>query len=177
MLYTWMPFGALVPTSSKCYENVSIKFFQELVLSTCLRKARCDCDRTRYKSRSREYNALTRFRCQRLPMPSTKQARSLQAISLKGSCDIVTEFFKYGVNMYVFLTSTQVSMKSTKEKYRILFQRGVYPSDDFHMVKKYGQTVLVTQDLALENYLDRYVHDQCSSCGRSVLSPLNKSVS
>ena len=38
---------------------------------------------------------------------------------------------------------------------RILFQREVYPSDDFHMVKKYGQTVLVTQDLALENYLDR----------------------
>jgi hypothetical protein len=25
------------------------------------------------------------------------------------------------------------------------------------MVKKYGQTVLVTQDLALENYLDRWV--------------------
>ena len=25
------------------------------------------------------------------------------------------------------------------------------------MVKKYGQTVLVTQDLALENYLDRCV--------------------
>ncbi|KAF8529416.1 spindle assembly checkpoint protein [Gautieria morchelliformis] len=69
-------------------------------------------------------------------MGPTKQARPLQAISLKGSCDIVTEFFKYGVNT-------------------ILFQRGVYPSDDFHMVKKYGQTVLVTQDLALENYLDR----------------------
>lgn len=42
---------------------------------------------------------------------------------------------------------------------RILFQRGVYPADDFHMVKKYGQTVLVTQDLALENYLDRHVTD------------------
>ena len=42
--------------------------------------------------------------------------------------------------------------------YRILFQRGVYPADDFHMVKKYGQTVLVTQDLALENYLEKYVH-------------------
>jgi hypothetical protein len=40
--------------------------------------------------------------------------------------------------------------------YRILFQRGVYPADDFHMVKKYGQTVLITQDLALENYLDKY---------------------
>ncbi|THH34059.1 hypothetical protein EUX98_g161 [Antrodiella citrinella] len=37
----------------------------------------------------------------------------------------------------------------------ILFQRGVYPADDFHMVKKYGQTVLVTQDLALENYLEK----------------------
>ena len=41
--------------------------------------------------------------------------------------------------------------------YRILFQRGVYPADDFHMVKKYGQTILVTQDLALENYLDKFV--------------------
>lgn len=39
--------------------------------------------------------------------------------------------------------------------HRILFQREVYPSDDFHMVKKYGQIVLVTQDLALENYLER----------------------
>lgn len=33
----------------------------------------------------------------------------------------------------------------------------MYPADDFHMVKKYGQTVLVTQDLALENYLDKCV--------------------
>jgi len=40
---------------------------------------------------------------------------------------------------------------------RILFQRGVYPADDFHMVKKYGQTVLITQDLALENYLEKYM--------------------
>jgi hypothetical protein len=40
---------------------------------------------------------------------------------------------------------------------RILFQRGVYPSDDFQMVKKYGQTVLITQDAALEAYLDKFV--------------------
>lgn len=26
------------------------------------------------------------------------------------------------------------------------------------MVKKYGQTVLVTQDLSLENYLEKLVH-------------------
>ncbi|EMD42137.1 hypothetical protein CERSUDRAFT_129545 [Gelatoporia subvermispora B] len=66
----------------------------------------------------------------------TKQAPTRQAITLKGSTNLVTEFFKYAANT-------------------ILFQRGVYPADDFHMVKKYGQTVLVTQDLALENYLDK----------------------
>jgi len=66
---------------------------------------------------------------------SAKQA-TRKAINLKGSTKLVTEFFKYAVNT-------------------ILFQRGVYPSDDFHMVKKYGQTVLVTQDLALENYLNK----------------------
>ncbi|KAG2338766.1 spindle assembly checkpoint protein [Suillus weaverae] len=67
---------------------------------------------------------------------ATSQAPTRQAITLKGSTNLVTEFFKYAANT-------------------ILFQRGVYPSDDFHMVKKYGQTVLITQDLALENYLDR----------------------
>ncbi|KAF7306863.1 Spindle assembly checkpoint protein [Mycena indigotica] len=68
-------------------------------------------------------------------MPPTKQT-TRQAITLKGSTALVTEFFKYAVNT-------------------ILFQREVYPSDDFHMVKKYGQVVLVTQDLALENYLEK----------------------
>ena len=38
---------------------------------------------------------------------------------------------------------------------RILYQRGVYPADDFHLVKKYGQVVMLTQDFALENYLDK----------------------
>jgi len=69
-------------------------------------------------------------------MPATKQAPTRQAITLKGSTNLVTEFFKFAANT-------------------ILFQRGVYPADDFHMVKKYGQTVLITQDLALENYLDK----------------------
>ncbi|OBZ78601.1 Mitotic spindle assembly checkpoint protein MAD2A [Grifola frondosa] len=69
-------------------------------------------------------------------MAPTKQARTNQAITLKGSTNLVTEFFKFATNS-------------------ILFQRGVYPADDFHMVKKYGQTVLMTQDLALENYLDK----------------------
>lgn len=42
---------------------------------------------------------------------------------------------------------------------RILYQRGVYPVDDFHTVKKYGQPLLVTQDIVLERYIDR-----CALC-------------
>jgi len=37
------------------------------------------------------------------------------------------------------------------------------------MVKKYGQTVLITQDLALENYLEKYL--LLSSMPRVVLTP------
>ena len=85
---------------------------------------------------------------------ATKQA-SRQAITLKGSTALVTEFFKYAVNTYVdhnqFIFILRISIMLNS----ILFQREVYPSDDFHMVKKYGQTILVTQDLALENYLER----------------------
>ncbi|TDL28526.1 spindle assembly checkpoint protein [Rickenella mellea] len=67
---------------------------------------------------------------------ATKQAPTRQAITLKGSTAIVTDFFKFAVNT-------------------ILYQRGVYPADDFHLVKKYGQVVMLTQDLALENYLNK----------------------
>jgi len=85
---------------------------------------------------------------------ATSQVPTRQAITLKGSTNLVTEFFKYAANTYVTgHCQTHVFMAFN----RILFQRGVYPSDDFHMVKKYGQTVLVTQDLALENYLDRCI--------------------
>ncbi|KII93898.1 hypothetical protein PLICRDRAFT_36118 [Plicaturopsis crispa FD-325 SS-3] len=69
-------------------------------------------------------------------MAPTKQSKTPQHVTLKGSTNLVTEFFKYAANT-------------------ILFHRDVYPSDDFHLVKKYGQTVLVTQDLALENYLEK----------------------
>lgn len=84
---------------------------------------------------------------------ASKQAKR-QAITLKGSCALVTEFFKYAVNTFVpdYIARGLNALLTSP---RILFQREVYPSDDFHMVKKYGQTVLVTQDLALENYLER----------------------
>ncbi|KAK8861549.1 hypothetical protein IAR55_002371 [Kwoniella newhampshirensis] len=63
-----------------------------------------------------------------------QKQRTNQAITLKGSTALVTEFFEYSVNS-------------------ILYQRGVYPSDDFRMVKKYGLPMLVTADDSLKEYL------------------------
>jgi mitotic spindle assembly checkpoint protein MAD2 len=93
-------------------------------------------------------------------MAPTKQAAIRQSITLKGSTDLVTEFFKYAVNTWVVLIINLngrllAEARPLLRLRRILFQRGVYPADDFHMVKKYGQTVLITQDLALENYLEK----------------------
>lgn len=100
---------------------------------------------------------------------ATKQAPTRQAITLKGSTNLVTEFFKYAVNTSVLLLT--YANEADTFTFRILFQRGVYPSDDFHMVKKYGQTVLVTQDLALENYLEKYVaHLNLGNGGTDVCS-------
>jgi len=65
-------------------------------------------------------------------MCSTSQSN---AITLKGSTDIVGEFFYYGINS-------------------ILYQRGIYPPETFSRVEKYGLTVLVSTDEMLKNYLD-----------------------
>ncbi|CAN7993360.1 unnamed protein product, partial [Ixodes hexagonus] len=56
-------------------------------------------------------------------------------ITLKGSAQIVTEFFNYGINS-------------------ILYQRGVYPPDMFTKVQKYGLSILMTSDKPLQKYLD-----------------------
>lgn len=55
-------------------------------------------------------------------------------ISLKGSTRTITEFFEYSINS-------------------ILYQRGVYPSEDFTTVKKYDLTVLKTHDDDLKIYI------------------------
>ncbi|KAJ1794425.1 Mitotic spindle checkpoint component mad2 [Coemansia sp. RSA 2399] len=57
-------------------------------------------------------------------------------ITLRGSARIVTEFFMYGINS-------------------ILFQRGIYPVDDFEVKKKYGLNIWVTNDLSVEKYLKK----------------------
>ncbi|ORX33704.1 mitotic spindle checkpoint-related protein [Kockovaella imperatae] len=67
-------------------------------------------------------------------MAQKQATRTNQAITLKGSTAMVTEFFEYSVNS-------------------ILYQRGVYPSDDFRMVKKYGIPMLITADESVKEYL------------------------
>lgn len=57
------------------------------------------------------------------------------AVQLKGSIDIVVEFFFYGINS-------------------ILYQRGIYPADSFIQKEKYGLPVLVTSQPDLKKYLD-----------------------
>ncbi|KAJ2784828.1 Mitotic spindle checkpoint component mad2 [Coemansia javaensis] len=55
-------------------------------------------------------------------------------ITLKGSAQIVTEFFMYGINS-------------------ILFQRGIYPLEDFEVKKKYGLDIWVSNDQQVTKYL------------------------
>ena len=68
-------------------------------------------------------------------MSSTSQA---VAISLKGSTDIVTEFFNYSINT-------------------ILYQRGIYPPESFKKVPKYGLSMMVTTDDGLAAYMANIV--------------------
>ncbi|KAJ1728761.1 Mitotic spindle checkpoint component mad2 [Coemansia biformis] len=57
-------------------------------------------------------------------------------ISLEGSARTVTEFFMYGINS-------------------ILFQRGIYPIEDFEVQKKYGLDIWVSNDQQVVKYLDK----------------------
>ncbi|KAL1508510.1 hypothetical protein AB1Y20_004611 [Prymnesium parvum] len=60
---------------------------------------------------------------------------SKTAITLKGSVEIVSEFFGYSINS-------------------ILYQRGIYPPETFKRINKYGLAMLVTADEGLQTYLN-----------------------
>ena len=64
--------------------------------------------------------------------PMQQQARN--TITLKGSTEIVMEFFAYSINS-------------------ILFQRGVYRPESFTKATKYGLQMMVTSDQWLQKYL------------------------
>ena len=55
-------------------------------------------------------------------------------ITLRGSTDIVTEFFDYSINS-------------------ILYQRGIYPPESFHRISKYGLAMMKTIEEGLQKYI------------------------
>ncbi|KFM72511.1 Mitotic spindle assembly checkpoint protein MAD2A, partial [Stegodyphus mimosarum] len=61
-------------------------------------------------------------------------SKTESAITLKGSADIVTEFFDYGINS-------------------IIYQRGIYPVESFSREEKYGLTVLMTKNEELRSFI------------------------
>ncbi|EFC48735.1 mitotic spindle assembly checkpoint protein MAD2 [Naegleria gruberi] len=71
-------------------------------------------------------------------MSSTAQATK-NTITLKGSTEIVAEFFGYSINS-------------------ILYQRGIYPPETFTKVSKYGLPMMVTTDEQLRKYLSQVLN-------------------
>ncbi|KAK8117672.1 HORMA domain protein [Apiospora kogelbergensis] len=65
-----------------------------------------------------------------------KEKTKVHKLSLKGSSKLVAEFFHYSINT-------------------ILFQRGVYPAEDFIQVKKYGLNMLVSADDQVKAYVKK----------------------
>ncbi|TTI61493.1 Mitotic spindle assembly checkpoint protein MAD2A [Bagarius yarrelli] len=63
---------------------------------------------------------------------------TLQGITLKGSAELVAEFFSFGINS-------------------ILYQRGIYPAETFTRVTKYDMGLHLTTDPKLKNYLTNVV--------------------
>ncbi|WBW71884.1 mitotic spindle checkpoint protein Mad2 [Schizosaccharomyces osmophilus] len=59
-------------------------------------------------------------------------------LSLRGSSRLISEFFEYAVNS-------------------ILFQRGIYPPEDFKVVRKYGISMLVTVDEEVKTYIRKII--------------------
>lgn len=60
--------------------------------------------------------------------------KTKNTITLKGSTSTVSEFFQYALSS-------------------ILYQRGVYPAENFEPQKKYGLTVMAVRDPKLCGYL------------------------
>ncbi|BFF98087.1 mitotic spindle assembly checkpoint protein MAD2A [Drosophila madeirensis] len=55
-------------------------------------------------------------------------------ITLKGSAQIIVEYLKYGIHS-------------------ILFQRGIYPAENFDSTQQYGLTILMSKDPKIETFL------------------------
>ena len=62
------------------------------------------------------------------------QTTTKSQVTLKGSAQMVAEFFNYGINS-------------------ILYQRGIYPPESFTRKQEYGLTILVSTDEKVNFFL------------------------
>jgi mitotic spindle assembly checkpoint protein MAD2 len=68
--------------------------------------------------------------------PDKPDKSKTHKLSLKGSSKLISEFFEYSLHT-------------------LLYQRGVYPAEDFSPVKKYGLNMLVSTDDQVKGYIKK----------------------
>ncbi|XP_037044829.1 mitotic spindle assembly checkpoint protein MAD2A [Bradysia coprophila] len=86
-------------------------------------------------------------------MTSTLQATK-NAITLKGSTAIISDYLKYGINS-------------------ILFQRGIYPPEDFQSTQQYGLTILVSTDNKIQEFLQNILTQTETFLNRNELEKIS----
>ncbi|KAK8190273.1 mitotic spindle checkpoint component mad2 [Phyllosticta capitalensis] len=91
--------------------------------------------RVKTSSSSKEKTASGEKRVKKSSASKDDSAKT-HKLALKGSSKIVSEFFEYSIHS-------------------ILFQRGVYPAEDFSPVKKYGLTMMVSADDQVQAYIKK----------------------
>lgn len=63
----------------------------------------------------------------------------MSKLALKGSSKVVCDYFEFSIN-------------------NILFQRGIYPSEDFQTVKKYDLPLILVIDQDIKDYIDKFLY-------------------
>lgn len=84
---------------------------------------------------------------------SSSDKAQTHKLQLKGSSKLVTEFFEFACNT-------------------ILFQRGVYPPEDFAPVKKYGLNMMVSIDDQVKVYVKKIMSQLSKWMQKSKISKL-----
>lgn len=66
-------------------------------------------------------------------------AEDARKLAFKGSCKTVTDYFEFAIH-------------------NILFQRGIYPAEDFATVRKYALPLLLSTDEEVVSYIAKIMH-------------------
>lgn len=104
-------------------------------------------------------------------MSAVSQAQECSSvITLKGSTQIVSEFFRKtrsdGVGESWFINTQCVLEFSINN---ILYQRGIYPPESFDDIKQYGLKMVTTNDPDLKTYLETVLSQMTGKFWSSLL--------